>query len=307
MEVAGHVLGLFILILLGYAGKKLNIFNGTAAASFSVLLIKITLPCLIFVSFQQPFSRELLGEAGLVLGLSLLIYLVSFLVALVYPLLMGIRGRARGVHRFVIVFSNVGYIGYPLVQAVMGGEWLFHLSVFNMPFNLLCFSLGVWLISRGGEKVPELSWRIFLNPAVICTVLGFVFFIGSIRLPIPVFRSLTMAGNITSPLGMLIVGIILAGMDPRLILGRWRNYVTSLVRLIVMPLLVCLSLYAVGIRNPMLMLCALVSATPAAASAPALAGSYGGDAEEAGALVFLSTLLSLFTMPLVVYLAGLIA
>jgi predicted permease len=304
MGASGHIFSLFILIFIGFAGKKLGIFDETAAKIFSSFVLKLTLPCLIFVSFLRPFSRELLGEGGMALGLSFLIYAFSFAVAAVYPFLLGLKGKERGVHRFVVIFSNVGYIGYPLVRAVMGEDYLFHLSMANIPFHLLAYSAGAWFIAKEGDAKLRLSWKVFINPVVAATALGLAVYVCSIHLPDFLSDSLRMAGEITSPLSMLIVGITMAGMSVKRLLGRWQNYLTSIMRLLVLPLLFTAFFYVLGIRGPLLMLSALFSATPAAAAAAMLAKSLGGDAEEASALVFISTFLSLFTMPLVVHIVS---
>lgn len=304
MHIVNQVLVLFFLIAIGYAARKAKALDDGALGHFSSFVLNITLPALILVSLQRPFSRELLGEAGTALGLSLAVYGASFALAAVYPVLLGLPPKERGVHRYAVIFSNVGFMGYPVVEAVLGPEALFNLAIYNIPFNFLAFSVGAWLIAKEGSRPLSLSWKTFVNPSVLATVAGFVLFLTSFRLSEPVYRTLKMTGDITSPLSMIVIGAILARMDPRRVVGRWKNYVTVAVRLALLPAATGGLLYAVGFRGLPLALPTLMCAMPIAANTSILAGVYEGDVESASSLVFLSTLLCVATIPALALLVG---
>jgi len=304
MNVVGQVSVLFFLMVIGWVARKVNALDDVAIGRFSAFVVNIALPALIIVSLQRNFSPELLKDAGIVLGLSLGTYAVSFVLAFFYPSLIGAKGRERGVHRYALIFSNVGFMGYPVVEAVLGKEALFHLAVYNVPFNLLAFSIGAWIIAREGTKKISLSWNMMSNPSVIATALGFALFLLSFRLPAPLFRTLEMTGNITSPLSMIVIGALLARMDPRSILGRWRTYVTTFIRLILLPVVFCVALYAIGMRGLLLSLPVLIAAMPVAANTTLLANLYDGDVENSGAMVFISTVACIITIPFAVLLPG---
>jgi predicted permease len=300
-NIISQVLVLFFLIFLGFGSAKIKIFNSEAAGYFSVLILNITLPCMILYSFQRSFSSELLGEAGTALGVSAIIYILAFAVAIPYPYLLRIKGPERGLHRYGAIFSNVGFMGYPMVEAILGPDYLFHLSVFNIPFNLLAFSIGAWYIAKEGNKSVAISWKTFINPCVICTLLGFTLFFLSLPLPGFLSKSIKIAGDITSPLSMIVIGISLSSVNIRRMLGRWRIFVTILMRLLIMPALMGLVFYIIGIRGPLMLLAIIVTAMPIGTTTSILAASYNVAPEEGSALVFLSTLFSIVTIPLVVF------
>ncbi len=304
MNVAGQVLVLFLLIVIGYAARKFKTIDDGAVSHFTAFVLNLSLPALILASLQRPFSRELLGEAGTVLALAFGVYAVSFAFAAVYPALIRPARKARGVHRYAVIFSNVGFMGFPVVEAVLGKEALFYLAIFNIPFNLLAFSIGAWLIARDGERPVSLSWRTFVNPSVVAVAIGFFCFLFSVRYPEPLLRVLKMTGDITSPLSMIVIGAILARMDPRNVLGRWRNYVTTAVRLLLLPALSFVAMRALGLTGALRVLPTLVVAMPIAANTTILADVYGGDTENASSLVFLSTLACVVTIPVVVAIVG---
>jgi predicted permease len=304
MNVVGQVSVLFFLMMIGWVARKVKALDDLAISRFSAFVVNIALPALIFISLQRSFSPDLLGEAGIILVLSLAMYALTFALAFFYPTLIGAKGKERGVHRYALIFSNVGFMGYPVVEAVLGKEALFHLAVYNVPFNLLAFSIGAWLIAREGNKKIHLSWRLMANPSVIATLVGFIFFLFSFRLPAPLLRTVEMTGNITSPLSMIVTGALLARMDPRSILGRWRTYITTFMRLVLLPLLTCVALYAIGMQGLLLSLPVLIAAMPVAANTTLLANLYDGDVENSGAMVFISTVACIITIPFAVLLPG---
>ena len=294
------MLTLFILIVIGFVSYKLKITSKEASAYFSSFVIKITLPCLILNSFRRPFSRELLGEAAVTLGVAFAIYGFLILFSVVYPYAIGMRGPERGIHRYALIISNSGFFGYPVIEAILGPFYLFHASIFNIPSNILAFSVGAWLVAKETGKAPAFSWKIFMTPPIVCTIIGFVMFVFSVPLPAPLEESIRLAGNMTTPLSMAVIGISLAQTEIKQILGRWRVYVTVFSRLLLLPALIGIVCYLAGMRGPFLMLSVIISGMPAGTTTPIMASVYNVALEEAGSIAALSMILCAVTIPLMV-------
>jgi predicted permease len=301
MNVAGQVSVLFLLIFLGFCSAKLKITNPEIAGYFSALILKITMPCMIVAAFQRDFEQELLKEMFVALIFSFLIFGISVAAAIVYPFLTGLKGKERGVHRYAILTSNSGFIGYPMVEAILGSSFLFHAAIYNIPCYLVSFSIGAWFVSKEGNGGLSLSWKTFVNPGIVSTLLGFAFFLFSVRLPAPLYRCLKMAGDITTPLAMMVIGITFAGADMKRLFGHWRIYALALVRLALLPALAALACRAAGIRGSLLLLLVLLTGMPAGSTTYIMASVYNVAQEEGGAIVFLTTILCLFTIPLMVF------
>jgi predicted permease len=299
VNILSQVLVLFLLILAGFISARVKLAARETAERFSSFIINLSLPAMLVVSFARPYDRELLGEAAQALGVSLGVYGAAFALAALYPRLLRLRGPERGVHRYALIFSNCAFIGYPMVEALLGPSLIFHAVVYNIPFNFLAYSLGAWCISREGKRALSLSWRTFVNPSVIATLLGFLIFVFSLRLPGPLYRSLKMLGDMTSPLSMIVIGITLSQTKLRRIFGQGRIYLTVGIRLLALPALTAAAAYALGIRPPVLTLAVLLTAMPAGSTTSILASLYGVAPEEGSSLVFLSTLLCVLTVPLV--------
>ena len=304
MNVIGQVAVLFILIIVGYVCAKIKIAGPQAASVIAPIIINVTLPCMLLVSFQRPFSKELLGQAGFALAGASLMYGIAALTAFVFPYLFKFKGPERGVHRYGLIFSNCGFIGYPMVEAILGPEYLFHASFYNILFNIFAFSIGAWLIAKEGEQAIKMSWKTFINPCVIATVTGFLFFLFSIKLPGPLYRSARLAGECTSAMSMLVIGISLAQVNARHVWGRWRIYVTSFVRLVFLPCITGLCCWLLRLPKDLLLLTVIISAMPAATTTSIVASLYQTAPGEASALVFISTLFSMATVPVIVLALG---
>ena len=304
MEAVTPVLVLFFLMMTGFICAKIKVTGPQMAGYFTSFVIKVTLPALLFVSFQRPFSNELLREAGVTFCLSVLVYALCFLTAFVYPRALRIKGPERGVHRYALIISNCGFIGYPMVEAILGPAYLFHAVIFNIPYSLLAFSVCAWLISKEGAHSLKINWKTFLNPNVIATILGLLCFLFSITLPEPLYRGLKMTGDMTSPLSMILIGTTLAQANIRQVFGRWRIYATVFMRLVVLPVLMGFVLYFAGIRGPLFVMVVLITAMPAGSSTSILASLYDTAPEEASSLVFMSTMLCLATVPLIMLFAA---
>jgi predicted permease len=145
-----------------------------------------------------------------------------------------------------------------------------------------------------------MSWKTFINPCVIATVAGFLLFLFSLKLPGPLYKSVRLAGDCTTPLSMLVIGISLAQVNARQVWGRWRIYVTVFIRLIFLPCITGLCCRLLGIQGDLLLLAIIISAMPAATTTSIIASLYKTAQGEGSALVFISTLFSMATVPIVV-------
>lgn len=312
---------LFLMMLAGFAAGKLGILKGETVRSLSRFLLDFTLPALVVISMQKPFSPELRDQALRVLGLSAVVYGAAF------PLAYGLTALYRrapaaekGVHRFAMCFSNVGFMGFPVAQSVLGPESLFMVSVYNIPFQILAFSVGIVLIrgagpaAPAGAEVPSAAGRTrpasgrlggilagakaFMNPAVLAAVVGFALFLLSIRIPEPLYSAMLLLGETTTPLAMAVIGAVLAGSKLGKVFANPRIWITTAYRLALHPLIVYGLAAAFGLRGLELAVPVLIAAMPVAANTTILAGVYGGDEVSASGMVFISTILSLASIPI---------
>jgi hypothetical protein len=293
-----QTLVLFLLMAIGFAAGKANILDAAGGRGLSRLLVNFILPALIVESMQRPFTPELRDLALEMLGVSFLSYAVAFPLAWILVRALNAKGAERGPHIFGAIFSNCAFMGFPVVEAILGKDAIFFASVANIPFQLLAFSVGPYILARTAGGTAKLGISSFITPAAVASGVGFALFIGGVALPSPLGKTLTLLGDTTTPMSMVLIGSIVSRMDFRTAVGRARLYATSLYRLLLFPIALFALLWLLGFRGLLLSLPVILAAMPVAANSAILAEAYGGDSETASSLVLVSTLLSLLTIPI---------
>lgn len=288
---------LFILMAAGFVAGKLRVLDEHGAKGISRLLVNFILPAMIIQSMQRPFTLELRNTAFAVLGISFLSYASAFPLAWLLVKAIKAKGAERGAHAFGAIFSNCAFMGFPVIEAILGKDAIFAASVANIPFQLLAFSVGPYMLAKSAGGSVRLGLSSFITPAALASIVGFALFAGNVALPQPVCSALGLLGDTTTPLSMVLIGSIVSRMDFRAVIGKPRIYATSIFRLALFPLGLYALLYSLGFRGLLLSLPIVLAAMPVAANSAILAEAYGGDAETASSLVLVSTLLSLLTIP----------
>ena len=291
---------LAICIVVGYIGRKVNILRDEINLGLSSLLIKITLPCVIFISMLRPFSSTLLLESLATFFLSGIVYLSGYFIGGWLARLMGAADSEKKVWQFSLVFANVGYMGFPIIYAIFGYEGMIYTSMANVSFNVLAFTLGVQLYKKDKSRITKANLKsIALNPALVAIYIGFIFFLTGLRLPPTIHNGVELVGSMTTPLSMLLLGAILAKSRPLSLINDPRVLPVIFIRLLAIPLVTFFILRMFVHNNLMLSVIVILAAMPVAAITVIFAEQYKGDTETASKLVAISSLLCLITIPLI--------
>lgn len=288
---------LVLIMLLGYLCARIGITGPEFNQRVTPLMVKVLLPATILnsvLSVPDFSGRELLDY---ILVMTVMVAL-QMLPAWFLPRLMRTRSEDVGATRLVTAFGNVGFVGLPVVAAIFGDEMVFFASLCNIPFNLALYSCSAAQLSPDGGRV---RWQDVLNAPVIATLLSVVLLLSRVHVPGVLADTISSVSGVTIPLSMLVIGTSLGGISVRAVLTDWRVYVVSAVRLLVCPLLTWLVLrpFAAG---ALLGIPVLMAACPSAMLVTALCLQYGRSDAFASKCIFLSTILSAVTIPLLIWL-----
>lgn len=298
--VARQTAVLFLLMAFGVGARRFGVFDAACVKRIGDFVLTVTTPCLIVTSFQRPFETSLLTGACWSFAAALFSHAAGILLAR-----LAVRDpdeRRRRALRFAVVFSNAGFMGIPLQYAVLGSEGVFYGSIYVVVFHLLCWTYGVWEI-RGGFKGEGVA-KVLINPGLVGIALGLPFFLFSAKLPSVLAQPVKMTGDLFTPLAMLVIGFHLAGAKFAPALSRGGTYAVLALRHFLVPaVLIALLAPLPGIDRTVAIAAVIPAAAPVGATVTVFAGRYGGDPEFSTALVSVSTILSILTMPLVVGLA----
>ncbi len=295
--IVGKVLTFFVLIGVGFAIKKARLVEDSFTKGLSSFVLYVTLPALVIDSMQFQFSFEMLSSSFILLLSGGILYVFLWILGLVTVRLLKLEGKAGAVVLYALLLGNVVYMGYPVVEMVLGREGVFYTGVFNIWFNVLTWTAGLRIIA--GKESGDRR-KCLLNPGIISLLIGLILFLFSIPLPGFLEESLNLLGKCTVPLAMVVTGITLAGTNIKSVLGDQRVIVYSLFKLLAVPFTVFLFLQLVELPDVVEKILIIMSAMPAAANTSIFARMYDSDYDLASRLIAASTFFSLVSIPVII-------
>ncbi|MGN0047985.1 MAG: AEC family transporter, partial [Bacteroides sp.] len=208
-EIITQIAIVFILIAVGYAANRLGILDAGFNQKLSRLVILIACPCLVLSSVmgERVQQRELILPLLLI---GLLSHTLFVLAGILLTRLFCQCSEQRGIYRFMIAFSNIGFVGYPVVTAIFGTHALFYASVLMLPYTLFAFTIGIYFVS-GGKEMAHLDYHALLSPMMAASLLAIVMVCtDTTDMPALVSRPLLLIGGLTVPMALLVIGSSLA-------------------------------------------------------------------------------------------------
>lgn len=293
LSVILEVAVILILILVGYFTVKKGMFTKESLGSITSFLLYIVTPCLIVSSFLSAESGKLDGWT-LLLAAVLPALSIVISIALSYLFFRREPSGRRRVLRFSMIFCNVGFMGIPLVEGIVGSEGVLYGSFFIAVFNIFCWTYGYVMMGGGKVRLKAL----LLNPGVIGIVIGLPLYLLDVPVPALFVEPVELISALNTPLAMIVVGGYIAQVKLRAFVSDLAVYKMAVLRLVVAPLLYLALVWLLRPDETLLMSTVIQAATPVAANCVLFAVQYDSDAELASKSVAVSTALSVVTIPL---------
>ena len=294
---ARQTLMLFLLMAFGIGARKARILDGQSVRKLTDFVLVIVTPCLIITSFQRPFEVSVLRGAAWAFAAAAFTHATG--MALSRFFIRDADTVRRRALRFAVVFSNAGFMGFPLEYALLGAEGVFYGSVYVVVFHLLCWTYGVWEM-QGGFGGNGFG-RAMLNPGLAGIAIGLPFFLFSVELPELLAVPVKTIGDLNTSLSMVVLGFHLAGAEFGKALSAPWTYAALFLRHAAIPLVLLSVLFFLpGIDSVVRLAAVIPAAAPVGASVAMFSVRYGGEASFPSAIVAVSTLFSILTLPVVV-------
>jgi len=303
---------LFAIVVVGYAAGKMGYMGGDFDKKLSSLVINWTCPALILSSSmtgELPDRRFILP----LLGISTLTYIVLTALAFWLPRFLTRRKEDEGIVGFALMFGNVGFMGYPVVASIFGHEAIFYAAVLNVVNTFTVFTVGTILIAgkSGGASLtdstdsPVMGRRfqkkvLYSSPMLAAYLTMLIVALEIDNIPEVISSPLAMIGNITVPAALLIVGSSMSQLSLRALLGNTTVYATTVLRLAIIPLAVHLLCTLLGFDPFVVGINTVVIAMPVATYGTILCLKYGRDTTLIAEVTFITTVLSMLSIPLLV-------
>lgn len=290
---------MFALIIVGIICSKTKLISRESNRDLSGLVLNIINPVVILMAYQTEYRPELMKKLGMSFLLSVIAY--GLMIALSCLLIRKKDGREVEIERFSAIYSNCGFMGIPLVNAMFGSEGVFCLTAFITVFNLCVWTHGIILIS--GNSGLKSVLKALRSPTMLAIYLGLIMFIARIKLPSLLSQTLTYISDMNTPMAMIVSGVTIAGTKPHELVKNGRIYFVSMLRLVVFPLAVLLALLPFGADPEVLMTVVVASAAPPAAMCTLHCIRYNKNSVYSSEIFTAGTIISVFTLPLLVKIA----
>lgn len=291
----------------GFFLRKCSLIDDTFSKQLSALIVKVGQPMLIISSLiSLEYSPENLRRGLTALALSFALHV--FMGTVAHLALRRVRNvNERKIFEFSVMFTNCGFIGFPIIESLYGKEGLFCGAFYLVGFHLFIWTWGMAILSRGRDDIRLTPKKILINYGTVPSLIGFLLFLLPFELPAFLTSSANYLSSLTTPISLLITGSLIATGSLREMFGRARLYAVAALRLVVLPLLVCGALKVCGLSEFLIVFGTVMSAMPSASVITMLGELYGIDPPSASRTVGLTSVLCVVTLPLIVALAGYIA
>ncbi|MEO1814165.1 MAG: AEC family transporter [Acetobacterium sp.] len=298
--VVSQMLELFLILALGYIAAKKKVVSPNFGSQLSNFILSITLPCMMLASVATMPADTNNLDVIMMFIISILFYVVMPFIAYFIARILMVKKEDRHLYMYMTIWSNVGFMGFPVIASIFGEGAIFYATIFNLIFNVSNFTLGIMLMSKDGRKALDL--KKFLSPGMMSSIAAVIMFSAHLKLPELLNDTLKTVGDTTTPLAMIVIGIALSGIPVKSVFTEIRLYPYVIIKQIVLPLLAWVILKNV-IANPYLLgIVIVIIAMPVATSSVLFANRYENNVALATKGVFITTLASVVTIPIISYL-----
>ncbi len=302
------VITMFVLLIVGYALGKTDIITPTASKNLSKLIISVGQPALIISSISsKPFSEYAFQLSLKSLGFGFAMHLIMAVIA--YFCCIKIKDlNERKITEFSAVFGNIGFLGIPVMGALLPADGAFMASFFVVTFNILLWIIGLGIIARKRDDIKMTPRKIFINKGTVPSLIGYALFLmpaifPNFALPFFATKSVEYIGSLCTPISMLIIGALLATIKFSKIFCSAKVYYLCFIKLIALPVFLCILSAVIGLDSRWVIFITATSAMPAASSVSMFAELYDTAPAYSAQCVGTSTLLSIATMPCLILFA----
>ena len=292
MPVLNQIIMLFLITAIGYLLRRKSVMTDGVIKGVNTVLLKVAWPCMILMTTQKGISG--VETKGFLTVLAISVALMTVMCVLSFVIASKTRLKAQAqVFAVLSTMPNAGFVGMPIIEAVFGSEGVFYLSAFLVGFNLVAWTVCVFMFAG----VKKESLKSMLNIGFITSIVGTLLLVFRIPLPTPLLSMSNQLGALTTPLAMLLLGARLDSIHLNL-LKSFKLWLSIIIKLVAAPIITYIILKLMRIRPDLMGIIVLSMAMPSPSVAQLFAEKYDCDVPFAAAGVSFSTLLCIITIPL---------
>jgi len=303
LVVIGRMAVIAILVGIGIFLYKKKIIPDTSTKTLSSLVVDVCNPALVLSSVLTGNITAGKNDLIKALAFGAVIYAALVILGYLYPVLTGVKKDERRFSNLMMVYTNVGFIGIPVAKAVLPDNAMLYVVVSNIFYALLFYTHGVSVLSGGKEKI---DLKKIFSPGTVMALITLLVFWFDLELPEVLSGSVIYIGNATTFLSMCILGIAIARSDLSKCLHDAGIFIYIFFRMLLFPLVVAWTMKQLGAGHEMILAFAMLMSLPVGNLPLIQAEKTGEDTRILSSYITLTTIATLFTTTLVIYLVSLI-
>lgn len=292
---------MFIILIVGIIAYKTKLVTKEGNSTLSNVLLLVVNPFVIFMSFQMEFTQELFIRLWMSIGFAVICHIIAIIISYIA---IGRKIKDFEIERISTIYSNCGFIGIPIINALFGQEGVFYLASYIAVFNVLLWTQGYMLMT--GKTDKRVIVKGIFSPCVISAMLGILCFCFKIQIFKEASEAFQHICDMNTPMAMIVAGVTMAQSDILKALKNWRLYYVCVLKLLVIPIVCAVVLKLFRSDNILTMTSIIEAACPVGASGTMFAIRYNRNAVYASELYVVSTLLSAVSLPVVIMIAEMI-
>lgn len=296
-----QMLALLLMIGTGYLVTKTGMMDEHTNRQMSKMIVNVFNPLLVFSGAANAVGTVPLDTMGTVGLIAAGMFLFFILAGMVLSPLFDKDSRQRKIFQLMFVFSNLGFIGIPVVTSILGAEYVVYVTEFMLVYTIVFYTYGIALMEG---KFSLSSLKGMINTGTVCSLAALAVIIFGIQIPDFIKTAITYMGNVASPMALVAVGFTLARSDWRKIFGQGRLYVFAVIKLLALPLLMLPVLRLVTDDRALLPVCMIMFGMPIGNMPLILGNQKGIDGSTCSAAIILTTVLCVFTVPVLLMAVG---
>ena len=293
-------------MMVGAVASRFRLFTEDTKAFLARFIIDITLPFLIFTTFIHIEKEEsLIKNALIIFVFTFVNLLVLFSAGTLSSYLQKLKKPQATVHTLHTMFGNIVFLGFPLLDALFpGGKGVFFAAIYQLASNSVTFTYGIYRLSNGQKKT---GYKSLLNINTIALLLGMTVMLSGLKIPTQLGDAFSMIGKCTSPLSMVYIGALLAGMKMQSMFKTISVYIISFNKLFLIPAFLGIFYYFlfkwlnIELSREAFFVLIMQVGMPCQTIVVVMSQRYGGDYKLAAANLFVTTILSIVSLPLLFY------
>ena len=289
-----------VLMVIGYIGARTKLLNGEFTKAASKLTLNVFMSATIINSVIANPPQLSGGELAKVMLACFVSVGFGYLLSALIVRLLPFQRERKPLMELLISVTNTMFIGVPVAEPIFGSQAVFYIAMSCIPFNVFLYTYGVWRMNQSGERV-KLNWKDMVSVPLIATMAALLIFVLNIPMPGVVKELCSTLSAATMPMSILVIGSSLGGVSLLDAFKEKNLYFVSLMRLVLVPLLTLPVLKLITTDPVLLGAMVIIAGCPSAVMVTVLAIQYGRDAEYTSKGILLDTVLSMVTLPALVY------